>query len=55
MKSVPPEIHSAEYFLRRCGGTEFFDCYKADILKPIMQIAIGRADFEPGMKVLDAA
>jgi len=53
MKTVSPDVYTADYFLQRCGGVEFFDRYKADILKPMMQLAVKRAELEPGMKILD--
>ena len=53
LKTVSAEIYSPDYFLQRCGGVEFFDRYKEDVLKPMMRLAARRADLKPGMKILD--
>ncbi len=53
MNTVSPEIYGSDYYLQRCGGVEFFHLYKADILKPMMQVAVNCAALKPGMSILD--
>ncbi|MBI4347044.1 MAG: class I SAM-dependent methyltransferase [Elusimicrobia bacterium] len=50
---VASERYTEEYFLGRCGGTEFFDRYGARVLKPTLAYSLARAGLKPGMRVLD--
>ncbi len=52
-ESVSSDVYSADYYLQRCGGVEFFHLYKDEILKPAIQLAVKRAELEVGMKILD--
>jgi SAM-dependent methyltransferase len=47
------KTYTEDYFLERCGGVEFFKKFGADVLKPMMQIAVNKAALKPGMKILD--
>ncbi len=47
------KTYTEDYFLERCGGVEFFKKFGANVLKPMMQIAVNKAELAPGMKILD--
>ena len=51
--SARPEEYTEEYFLRNCGGAEFYRLYGARVLKPVAAYALKRADLKKGMKALD--
>lgn len=50
---VGADQYTKDYFLKECGGAEFFSLYGPRILKPVLAYALKRAQVEPGMTALD--